>query len=125
MDIGDLSSDHGESKPRELPSDLPKSLNDRRHVPVDLVPETEMYDGWQGVLTPRKPHTVLTANARRCRRISVPHLTSSSQASQLRQPLAQRYGLRRCYKAANGQRCAPHGDATGPGGPSVRFRCRG
>ncbi|KAL2213803.1 DIL and ankyrin domain-containing protein [Sarocladium strictum] len=49
MDIGDSSSDHGEStRPRDLPSDLPKSLNDRRHVPVDLVPETEMYDGWQG-----------------------------------------------------------------------------
>jgi hypothetical protein len=56
MDIGDSSSDHGEStRPRDLPSDLPKSLNDRRHVPVDLVPETEMYDGWQGALQPGDP----------------------------------------------------------------------
>ncbi|KAI1179627.1 hypothetical protein F4777DRAFT_586034 [Nemania sp. FL0916] len=35
-------------KPRTLPADLPKSLNDRRVVPTDLIPETEMYDGWQG-----------------------------------------------------------------------------
>lgn len=38
----------GEKKPRSLPDDLPKSLDDRRHVPTELVPETEMYDGWQG-----------------------------------------------------------------------------
>lgn len=48
MDLGDSTSDDGFPKPRALPSDLPKSLDDRRHVPVDLVPETEMYDGWQG-----------------------------------------------------------------------------
>ncbi|KAK0651466.1 hypothetical protein B0T16DRAFT_426299 [Cercophora newfieldiana] len=35
-------------KPRPLPADLPRSLDDRRHVPTELVPETEMYDGWQG-----------------------------------------------------------------------------
>jgi len=35
-------------QPRPLPADLPRSLDDRRHVPIDLVPETEMYDGWQG-----------------------------------------------------------------------------
>ncbi|ERS96285.1 hypothetical protein HMPREF1624_07194 [Sporothrix schenckii ATCC 58251] len=34
-------------KPRALPLDLPKSLDDRRR-PTDLVPETELYDGWQG-----------------------------------------------------------------------------
>lgn len=50
MDLGDTGSEHGnEPKPRALPSDLPKSLDDRRHVPIDLVPETEMYDGWQGM----------------------------------------------------------------------------
>ncbi|KAI0395970.1 hypothetical protein F5Y17DRAFT_465435 [Xylariaceae sp. FL0594] len=39
----------GEPKhPRTLPADLPKSLDDRRIVPTELVPETEMYDGWQG-----------------------------------------------------------------------------
>ena len=32
----------------ELPSDLPKSLDDRRRQPVELPPETEFYDGWQG-----------------------------------------------------------------------------
>lgn len=31
-----------------LPSDLPKSLYDRRQPLADLVPETEYYDGWQG-----------------------------------------------------------------------------
>jgi hypothetical protein len=35
-------------KKRVLPDDLPRSLDDRRHVPTELVPETEMYDGWQG-----------------------------------------------------------------------------
>ncbi|KEY67446.1 hypothetical protein S7711_05973 [Stachybotrys chartarum IBT 7711] len=48
MDLGDTTSDHGDNKPRELPSDLPTSLDDRRHVPATFVPETEMYDGWQG-----------------------------------------------------------------------------
>lgn len=32
---------------RELPDDLPKSLDDRRSVPA-FQPETEMYDAWQG-----------------------------------------------------------------------------
>jgi hypothetical protein len=36
------SSEH----PQELPDDLPKSLDDRRSVPV--FHETEMYDAWQG-----------------------------------------------------------------------------
>ncbi|KAL7623938.1 hypothetical protein AAE478_005495 [Parahypoxylon ruwenzoriense] len=36
------------SQPRPLPADLPKSLDDRRIVSTELVPETEMYDGWQG-----------------------------------------------------------------------------
>lgn len=53
MDIGDnggFDADAGAlpQTKRVLPADLPKSLNDRRHVPIDLVPETEMYDGWQG-----------------------------------------------------------------------------
>ncbi|KAI6092763.1 hypothetical protein F4821DRAFT_266796 [Hypoxylon rubiginosum] len=52
MDLGD--SDGGgfgeeqPQKPRALPADLPKSLDDRRMVSTELVPETEMYDGWQG-----------------------------------------------------------------------------
>ncbi|KAI1083866.1 hypothetical protein F5B20DRAFT_568476 [Whalleya microplaca] len=52
MDLGD--SDGGgfggeqPQKPRALPADLPKSLDDRRAVPTELVTETEMYDGWQG-----------------------------------------------------------------------------
>jgi hypothetical protein len=33
--------------PKELPEDLPKSLDDRRSVPV-YQQETEMYDAWQG-----------------------------------------------------------------------------
>lgn len=35
-------------KPRQLPDDLPKSLDDRRTVP-SYGEETEMYDAWQGV----------------------------------------------------------------------------
>ncbi|KAH8899564.1 hypothetical protein GQ53DRAFT_777186 [Thozetella sp. PMI_491] len=38
-------------KPRALPDDLPKSLDDRRRVPTELVPETEYYDGWQAHYT--------------------------------------------------------------------------
>ncbi|KAK3297659.1 uncharacterized protein B0H64DRAFT_129297 [Chaetomium fimeti] len=54
MDLGDseggFGAGDGGSPPRkrDLPSDLPRSLDDRRHVPTELVPETEMYDGWQG-----------------------------------------------------------------------------
>jgi hypothetical protein len=48
MDIEDSNGGDGEKKPRVLPSDLPRSLNDRRAVPSELIPETEMYDGWQG-----------------------------------------------------------------------------
>ena len=54
MDPGDTDSGAGfdagdgkDNKPRPLPADLPKSLDDRRR-PTELVPETEMYDGWQG-----------------------------------------------------------------------------
>ncbi|KAI0556142.1 hypothetical protein F4679DRAFT_569721 [Xylaria curta] len=35
-------------KPRALPVDLPKSLDDRKVAPTEFVSETEMYDGWQG-----------------------------------------------------------------------------
>lgn len=50
MDFGDPGSDPGgEQKPRTLPLDLPKSLDDRRHTAAEnYVPETELYDGWQG-----------------------------------------------------------------------------
>lgn len=34
-------------KPRALPDDLPRSLDDRRNVPM-IGEETEMYDAWQG-----------------------------------------------------------------------------
>ncbi|EEH08621.1 DIL and Ankyrin domain-containing protein [Histoplasma capsulatum G186AR] len=34
-------------KPRQLPDDLPTSLDDRRSVPT-FGPETEIYDAWQG-----------------------------------------------------------------------------
>lgn len=34
-------------RPRQLPADLPTSLDDRRAVPM-LGEETEMYDAWQG-----------------------------------------------------------------------------
>lgn len=57
MDFGEQDSggfgDDQPTKPRDLPSDLPKSLDDRRAAPTDhLVRETEFYDGWQGVCPP-------------------------------------------------------------------------
>lgn len=52
MDFGDPDGggfgDDEPKKPRPLPADLPKSLDDRRVVLAEFVPETEMYDGWQG-----------------------------------------------------------------------------
>ncbi len=41
-DIGDLG------RPRTLPADLPKSLDDRQPI-RNYGGETEMYDAWQGV----------------------------------------------------------------------------
>lgn len=54
MDLGDSDGGFGAGpgelpqKRRALPDDLPRSLDDRRHVSTELVPETELYDGWQG-----------------------------------------------------------------------------
>ena len=46
----DLGSDEEViKKPRQLPDDLPKSLDDRRSFPT-YGAETEMYDAWQGML---------------------------------------------------------------------------
>ncbi|KAL6864217.1 hypothetical protein J3F83DRAFT_762040 [Trichoderma novae-zelandiae] len=46
MDLGDSGGDTGR---RTIPGDLPTSLDDRRHAAGEFtVPETEMYDGWQG-----------------------------------------------------------------------------
>lgn len=41
------NSDGEIARPRALPDDLPKSLDDRRTVP-SYGGETEMYDAWQG-----------------------------------------------------------------------------
>ncbi len=55
IEAGGFGSRHSEEDddtiPRPLPPDLPKSLDDRRR-PTELVPETEMYDGWQGPSAP-------------------------------------------------------------------------
>ena len=57
MDIGDRSREHEDAEatsddevrhPRQLPRDLPTSLDDRRPV-RSYVGETEMYDAWQGM----------------------------------------------------------------------------
>jgi hypothetical protein len=49
-DDGDLSKeDTQKRKAATLPDDLPKSLDDRRSVPI-YAGETEMYDAWQGVI---------------------------------------------------------------------------
>ena len=42
------SAEEAPVRPRELPPDLPKSLDDRR-APRSYGGETEMYDGWQGM----------------------------------------------------------------------------
>ena len=55
MDIEEQDGDIGAftaevKKPRTLPDDLPKSLDDRKNVPSHYTAETEMYDAWQGKL---------------------------------------------------------------------------
>lgn len=47
VDRGHDHSPASSGSPQELPPDLPKSLDDRRSVPV-FQQETEMYDAWQG-----------------------------------------------------------------------------
>jgi hypothetical protein len=47
----DHDDEHGfdeEPKPRELPADLPRSLDDRKTFSYGNV-ETEYYDAWQGM----------------------------------------------------------------------------
>lgn len=62
MDPEDISNS-GDPKPRVIPADLPRSLNDRRHAPVeDYVPETEMYDGWQGERGEKQSNTMRGAS---------------------------------------------------------------
>ena len=38
-----------ENAPRQLPADLPRSLDDRKPSP-QIAGETEIYDAWQGAL---------------------------------------------------------------------------
>jgi pantothenate synthetase len=52
--------------PRALPDDLPKSLDDRRSVPV-FPTETEMYDGWQGSHPALLPLTGISHSRNRAR----------------------------------------------------------
>jgi hypothetical protein len=40
-------------RPRQLPLDLPRSLDDRKSVPA-YTQETEYYDAWQGEKLPDK-----------------------------------------------------------------------
>ena len=56
MDLGDSHTEEendeevyedAPSRPRQLPADLPKSLDDRQPV-RSFGGETEMYDAWQG-----------------------------------------------------------------------------
>lgn len=53
MDLSDTQSDEGDNHHHHpqpaRPKDLPTSLDDRRYVSSEYtMPETEMYDGWQG-----------------------------------------------------------------------------
>lgn len=49
LENGDgLDHEHEAGDPGTLPDDLPKSLDDRRSVPV-FPQETEIYDAWQGM----------------------------------------------------------------------------
>ncbi|CAJ2511496.1 Uu.00g071210.m01.CDS01 [Anthostomella pinea] len=64
MDIGD--SDGGgfggeqSNRPRTLPADLPKSLDDRRAMPTELMPETEILDANRHVFCPGQSQFLTT-----------------------------------------------------------------
>lgn len=47
----DVEQDEAVVKPRQLPHDLPKTLDDRRPVQVDT--GIEVYDAWQGMRSAR------------------------------------------------------------------------
>lgn len=118
-DDGGFGSDGGgfeqPQKKQQLPADLPRTLDDRRHAPTEhLVTETEMYDGWQGRLplvclmrpwlggasshhsslhVSDWPDLLLTL--RLIRTITVLDNTHTGQASELQQPSPQRPPVRR------------------------------
>jgi hypothetical protein len=48
---GSFGAEEEVKRPRTLPDDLPKSLDDRKSVP-SYTAETEMYDAWQGNTPP-------------------------------------------------------------------------
>lgn len=45
--VSDEETETAPAQPRELPADLPRSLDDRRTAPT-YGEETEYYDAWQG-----------------------------------------------------------------------------
>lgn len=49
-DTSDFEDAHEQLRPRDLPTDLPRSLDDRKTF-AGYNDETEMYDAWQGVYT--------------------------------------------------------------------------
>lgn len=89
---GGFNTDGGKSwdnTTKVLPADLPKSLDDRRHVPVELVPETEMYDGWQGVFFTFYQEPAITLDIwliYRARAITIPDITYTDQTLVFRRP---------------------------------------
>ena len=48
QDEGGAEPEEQVKRPRQLPKDLPKSLDDRKYV-RSYGGETEMYDAWQGM----------------------------------------------------------------------------
>lgn len=64
MDIGDNGGEDvgftdEVQKPRVLPDDLPKSLDDRKRVTTEYATETEMYDAWQGMAVVLAPNSLV------------------------------------------------------------------
>lgn len=86
-DLGDLGSYTADKpRPRQLPLDLPTSLDDRREV--HMAAETEMYDAWQGEQAHWR-HTWAASLILAIRTITVPRKSNAGPTAQL-QPLARR-----------------------------------
>lgn len=90
MDIGDPNG--GESngfeeeiqpKPRQLPTDLPRSLDDRKNVSTHYTAETEMYDAWQGLCLWRFARLLLTQLAGQSQFLTAPTVAQPLKFSNL------------------------------------------
>lgn len=85
-DHHDLEDDQGfddQPKPRELPADLPRSLDDRKAFSGYGNVETEYYDAWQGMQLPDLYHHAPCLTNKSARPVPVSHRSHHRPLEQL------------------------------------------